>query len=55
MRFKFKIEFLVGDLWQNDIIEFEYIPVFAVKVLELGATKWFIKELIKGEIKCMIK
>lgn len=50
MKFKFKIEYLVEDLWQNDIIEFEQIPVFAVKVLGLGATKWFIKELIKGEV-----
>jgi len=50
MRFKFKIEYLVGDLWQHDVIEFSHIPVFAVKVLQLGVTKWFIKELIKGEI-----
>lgn len=47
MRFKFKIEFLVENEWQHDIIEFDYIAVFAEKALELGATKYFIKELIK--------
>ena len=48
--FKFKIEFLVGNEWQHDIIEYKYIPAFAIKALGLGATKWCIKELIKGEV-----
>jgi len=47
MRFKFKIEFLVGNEWQYYIIEFKYIPAFAIKALKLGATRYFIKELIK--------
>jgi len=47
MIFKFKIEYLVDNEWRHDIIEFDYIPIFVEKALQLGATKYFVKELIK--------